>query len=291
MLLALFFTAIIIGGIAFRSLYERSTGLAALLFPFSILFVSGSITFFQMLSGVLGLEAGPVIVLAESFRMLTGLGWFLLCRAHLKLHGILGFRRRLTAPLIIVTGTCVAAYAVSSVFFEGSAFHKAALVAGRTVMSATALFAALTAIISLRKGIRLWPSSRAGVRMAIFALIAYPVSLLAERSGMRLPFLDADHGVFEQLYPFFMAVYATLAIPALVSKAKGPMAEPGDRRATLSLTDREREVGLLLRDGKSLKEIASDLSVSVATVKSHSNSLYKKLEISSRKELPLVRFE
>jgi len=289
--LSLLYAAAIIGGVSFRSLYERSPGLASLLFPFSVLFVSGSITWVRMLLRALGLDCAPMIVLNESVRMLTGLGWLFLCHAHLAMHGILGFRRRLAAPLIAITAACIAFYVLSSVFAKGTAVNGIALGAGRAVMSITALYAALTAVFTLRKGIRLWPSSLAGLRMAIFALIAYPVSLLIERTGLRVFFLDPARSVFEQLYPLFMAAFATLAVPAIAARGKGPLIEPGDRRAALTLTDREREVALLLRDGKTLKEIANRLSVSVPTVKSHSNRVYKKLEISSRKDLSLVRFE
>jgi len=51
------------------------------------------------------------------------------------------------------------------------------------------------------------------------------------------------------------------------------------------LSINERKVFELLKQGKSNKEIASELSISVNTVKSHANSIYSKLKIRSRKEL------
>ena len=52
-----------------------------------------------------------------------------------------------------------------------------------------------------------------------------------------------------------------------------------------TLTQQENKVlGLILND-KTNKEIASELFVSVSTVKTHINSVYKKLEVSSRKEV------
>ncbi len=52
-----------------------------------------------------------------------------------------------------------------------------------------------------------------------------------------------------------------------------------------SLSVRERKVLELLRDGKTNKEISSDLHIEVSTVKSHVHSIYNKLGIRSRKDL------
>lgn len=51
------------------------------------------------------------------------------------------------------------------------------------------------------------------------------------------------------------------------------------------LTDREREVALLIIRGYSLKAIATLLDVAFGTVKVHCKNLYKKLEINSQSEL------
>ena len=51
------------------------------------------------------------------------------------------------------------------------------------------------------------------------------------------------------------------------------------------LTIQERKVFLLLKEGKSNKEIAEECAVSVSTVKSHVNSIFSKLRINSRKEI------
>lgn len=51
------------------------------------------------------------------------------------------------------------------------------------------------------------------------------------------------------------------------------------------LTPQERRVYSLLREGKSNKDIADILSISISTVKSHINNIYSKMNISSRREL------
>jgi DNA-binding CsgD family transcriptional regulator len=58
--------------------------------------------------------------------------------------------------------------------------------------------------------------------------------------------------------------------------------EPGDAP---NLTARERDVLLLVSDGKSNAEIATALFLSEATVKSHLRSILTKLGLKSRTEI------
>jgi DNA-binding NarL/FixJ family response regulator len=54
------------------------------------------------------------------------------------------------------------------------------------------------------------------------------------------------------------------------------------------LTDREREVLVLIADGKSNAEIAATLFVSINTVKTHVTNIYAKLGVRRRTEAVLV---
>ncbi|WP_175443689.1 response regulator transcription factor [Flagellimonas zhangzhouensis] len=56
------------------------------------------------------------------------------------------------------------------------------------------------------------------------------------------------------------------------------------------LTPQEQKIVHLILEDKTNKEIATELFVSVSTVKTHINNLYKKLDVSSREEM-LVRFK
>lgn len=51
------------------------------------------------------------------------------------------------------------------------------------------------------------------------------------------------------------------------------------------LSKREADVLLLLAQKKHAPEIAEELFVSVSTMKTHTNNIYKKLDVHSRKEL------
>jgi DNA-binding CsgD family transcriptional regulator len=51
------------------------------------------------------------------------------------------------------------------------------------------------------------------------------------------------------------------------------------------LTDRQREVYRLIIAGKTNKEIMAELFIEKSTLKSHINQIYKKINITSRREL------
>ncbi len=51
-----------------------------------------------------------------------------------------------------------------------------------------------------------------------------------------------------------------------------------------SLTDREQAVLVLLADGKSNREIGSEIHIEESTVKSHLKSVFSKLHVASRTE-------
>jgi len=51
------------------------------------------------------------------------------------------------------------------------------------------------------------------------------------------------------------------------------------------LTKQEAKVVSLIKEAKTNKEIAMELSISTSTVKTHINNIYKKLEVKSRQEL------
>jgi DNA-binding NarL/FixJ family response regulator len=73
--------------------------------------------------------------------------------------------------------------------------------------------------------------------------------------------------------------------PALHGALAGTMKLPPlSERTDELLTAREREVLVLLAEGRSNREISSALSVTLATVKSHLVRIYAKLEASNRNE-------
>jgi DNA-binding NarL/FixJ family response regulator len=83
--------------------------------------------------------------------------------------------------------------------------------------------------------------------------------------------------------PFFTPRATELILSNFNNKGASPSELPewiGDR-----LTSREREIVQLLSEGKSSKEVASALSISVKTAETHRANIMRKLEIHSVSEL------
>ncbi len=79
-------------------------------------------------------------------------------------------------------------------------------------------------------------------------------------------------------------------------RLKKQLVKPGERlpsenaeRGPLGLTARETEVFRLLLEGYTLKETADLLGVKSSTVNTHTTSIYKKLNVTSRAEL-IIRY-
>jgi DNA-binding CsgD family transcriptional regulator/tetratricopeptide (TPR) repeat protein len=80
-------------------------------------------------------------------------------------------------------------------------------------------------------------------------------------------------------HQFLDAAAATLpALPALTALQQSKLAAGG-------LTQREREVALLVAQGKSNPEIAAELFITVRTVKSHITNILTKTDLNSRSQL------
>jgi DNA-binding CsgD family transcriptional regulator len=54
------------------------------------------------------------------------------------------------------------------------------------------------------------------------------------------------------------------------------------------LTHREREILLLVLEGKTARQVAAELSISVGTAKNSLTSIYRKLGVSGRAELRIT---
>ena len=84
--------------------------------------------------------------------------------------------------------------------------------------------------------------------------------------------------------PFMTQVEADLASSGL------PSAPKSVSRSTLDLTDRERDVAVLVAQGMSNPEVADHLYVSRKAIEFHLGNIYGKLGITSRRELRSKQF-
>jgi len=67
-----------------------------------------------------------------------------------------------------------------------------------------------------------------------------------------------------------------------------PSSKNKDNSLLELLTSREKEVALLLKDGKLYKDIAQNLDITVRTVKAHAQNIYSKLKVKDKLALALL---
>ncbi len=157
-------------------------------------------------------------------------------------------------------------------------------------------------ILITRKTQELFPSSRTAVTIAALSLIVYPLIAIGDLLGWRLPFLDPRISFWAQAHPLYVTG-VSIPIAYYISRNRRRVsavpASPGAGRIlseipqshavsdTIAqrLTPRENQIVLLLYEGYRYREIAEQLSVSLATVRTHVHHIYEKLEVSRKEEL------
>jgi DNA-binding NarL/FixJ family response regulator len=87
------------------------------------------------------------------------------------------------------------------------------------------------------------------------------------------------------------ALLSPRATRALIDRFVTPDSPPEDHPDLASLTEREREVLVLVARGLSNVEIGIQLSISAATVKTHVNRMMPKLHVHDRAQLVIVAYE
>jgi DNA-binding NarL/FixJ family response regulator len=91
--------------------------------------------------------------------------------------------------------------------------------------------------------------------------------------------------IVKRIDPNDLGAAVRQAMDGVVYQPFGPIGESDDTRLRASgVSDRELEVLKLVADGKSNKQIASELFLAVQTVKFHLTSLYRKLDARTRTE-------
>ena len=99
-----------------------------------------------------------------------------------------------------------------------------------------------------------------------------------------LPFLSLDHFFYLAWNLVSMSIAVRLFRPLKGGNyAEDPV--PEERARVLRLSSREREAAVLISRGMSNKEIAAELGISPATVRTHIYNLYQKAGARSRVEL------
>ena len=147
-------------------------------------------------------------------------------------------------------------------------------------------------VLALR---RAWQSEKRNflIGLLVFATVGYLESAANLPGGLRVTTfsLAQEEGGFlfssipYALYGVFLIVYF---LRHSVAAPLAPLAMDALPEAFITrynITDREREIILKVVQGKSNADIASELFISLATVKTHLHNIYKKIGVDSRYDL------
>lgn len=107
---------------------------------------------------------------------------------------------------------------------------------------------------------------------------------IGRRSGEK-KFTDRELRALRRVYPVFAAMNRRHFAQESYSNDDTEIDKAMERFGASVLTDREREIAILILKGHSTRSIANVISVTEGTVKIHRKNLYRKLEISSQSEL------
>ena len=163
-------------------------------------------------------------------------------------------------------------------------------------IAAVGYFAAFTFMLALGYGLlrRLWHTERRNfvIGLLVFATVGYLETTASLPGALRrvTATLSQTGGFLVSSIPY--AIYGIfLIVYFLESPVPAPLASlamdalPEAFLARYGITDREREIILKVVQGKSNADIAGELFISLATVKTHLHNIYKKIGVESRYDL------
>ena len=105
--------------------------------------------------------------------------------------------------------------------------------------------------------------------------------ILFRRTGAG-DFSERDRAVLEMLRPHLAVLEARAALRRRLSEALSTQYGVGKSSAFIQLTPREREIVVLVAEGKTNAQIAAQLWVAPSTVKKHLENVYGKLGVGTR---------
>ena len=160
-------------------------------------------------------------------------------------------------------------------------------------ISALLYFLSFTFALALGYGLlhRLWQTERRSfpVGLLVFATVGYLETTLSlpQSLGTTAVTLSNDNGFLVSSIPY--ALYGAFLIAYFLQHpAPAPLKMdtlPESFLTKYNITEREREIILKVVQGKSNADIASELFISLATVKTHLHNIYRKLDVDSRYDL------
>jgi len=103
-------------------------------------------------------------------------------------------------------------------------------------------------------------------------------------------YYSSTYGIVEinNINSLFLVPFIVFVCWLGIILGKSKQTDEFDLAYRLRITEREKEVIVLILDGKKNKEISDKLFVDISTIKSHINNIYRKTGVKNRKEFILI---
>jgi len=225
-----------------------------------------------------------VVLLFEWSRLAVAFSWNFITYYHYAINRVEVLKRR---AIYFIAAVCLGiAAAVPFILY----FKPACMPVLYAAVVLLLYHAGIRAILILRKGRKLYPSTKAALAVAVISLLVYPAIGIGDPLGWRLPFLNPGMSLWVQGHPLYFAVanipFTLFIIKSLKRSHRASfLTETQQKEFEGQLSLREIEVLELLLLGYSYKRIAEALFISLPTVKTHVQHIYFKLDVKRRVEL------
>jgi DNA-binding CsgD family transcriptional regulator len=202
------------------------------------------------------------------------------------------YRRAITIAFLVLMLVCsVLLFSPSGARLEADTATIHFGIAYRIV--ALAYFATFTCMLALGYGLirRAWQTERRSflIGLLVFATVGYLETALHLPNALRETSarLSNEGGFLVSSIPY--ALYGAFLIAYFLQHPSPPPlnmeALPESFLTKYNITDREHEIILKVVQGKSNADIAGELFISLATVKTHLHNIYRKIDVDSRYDL------
>ena len=225
-----------------------------------------------------------VFLLFEWSRLAVAFSWNFITYYHYAINGVEVLKRR---AVYVVAGICLGIAAVAPLLLYFQPTYMPLLHAAVVLLL---YHAGIRAVLILRKGRKLYPSTKTALSVAVISLLIYPAIGIGDPLGWRLPFLNPRMSLWIQTHPLYFAVanipFSLFIFGSLSKNSRGSLLSKRIQTGIEEkLSPREEEVLKLLLLGYSYNRIAETLFISLPTVKTHVQHIYYKLDVKRREEL------
>ena len=219
------------------------------------------------------------------------LGWAIVVATIYFFHELYQFKaRKALSLLFLVVGLISIALILSPI---GATFHQNEVWFGPGALASFGLYIlsfTYLLIIGFAFIGRVWKSDKRVfvIGLLVFAVVGYLDGIVSFIGNLRyrVVTITAPSGFLFSSIPYALyGIFLIFYFLQYTLPTGMPQEVPNDLVSRYGITEREQEIILKVIQGKSNTTIANELYISLATVKTHLNNIYRKMDLDGRFDL------